>query len=86
MADSTDQMAHGIWLLLFLLLVGSSLISRRLPMARLLAWSAGWVVAADAYCVAAIAPWWRCGHCSATQRVASGFRIERIGHRTGWNR
>jgi aspartyl protease family protein len=44
MADSTDQMAHGIWLLLFLLLVGSSLISRRLPMARLLAWSAGWVV------------------------------------------
>jgi aspartyl protease family protein len=38
-----DEVARTIWIVLVLLVVLSSLLARRLPLARLIGWSAGWV-------------------------------------------
>jgi aspartyl protease family protein len=40
----TESFAHGLWIILVLLLVGSGLVARRIPLARLVAWSAGWAL------------------------------------------
>jgi aspartyl protease family protein len=39
-----DSIAHGIWIILVLLMVASSLMARRVPLARLMAWAMGWAV------------------------------------------
>lgn len=42
MTDSGDQAAHALWLLLALVLVASGMVGRRIPVARLIGWSAAW--------------------------------------------
>ncbi len=44
MTDAGDQAAHALWLLLALLLVTSGMIGRRIPLARLIGWSAAWAM------------------------------------------
>lgn len=39
-----DSIARSIWIVLVLAMVGSSLMARRVPMARLMAMVAGWIV------------------------------------------
>jgi len=44
MADSTDQTAHVIFMMLAVGIVASGLLARRLPLMRLLAWACTWAL------------------------------------------